>query len=126
MPGEASSAIVSLMEMGWAPASVGGNGAAFELECDGGAPRVELAARENDGISVTLLWAPATNLLAVVVVDSRMCESFELVVDPDDRPLEVFYHPYAAAAVRGLDLAGSRAGSELAVDAGRLLQGGGR
>ena len=97
---------------------------AFELDCESSAPRVELAARESAGVSVTLLWAPATDVVAVVVVDSRLCESFELVVEPDDRPLEVFYHPYAAAAARGLDLAGGRAGSKPAVDAG-LSQGGG-
>jgi hypothetical protein len=73
---------------------------------DGRAPRVELAERENDGILVTLLWDPATNLLAVVVDDFRRCESFELVLDPTESPLEAFYHPYAAAAARGLDLVG--------------------
>ena len=67
--------------------------------------RVELASRENDGVSVSLLWTPATNLLAVTVVDSRRCESFELVLEPSERPLEVFYHPYPAAAARGVDLA---------------------
>ena len=113
---EARSAIVSTMETGWTPAGVDGD-AAFDIDCES-STRVELAARENDGISVTLLWAPATNLLAVVVVDSRWYESFELVVEPDDRPLDVFYHPYAAAAARGLDLVANRAGSELAVDAG--------
>jgi hypothetical protein len=81
------------------------------------APRIELADRENDGISVTLFWDPETNLLAVVVVDSRRDESFELVIEPDDRPLDVFYHPYAAAAARGLDLAGGATETELALDA---------
>jgi hypothetical protein len=96
------------------PASVDRLGAAVELDaCDRHAPhdasataaaRVELAVRENDGVSVTLVWAPTTNLLAVVVVDSRRGERFELVIEPDDRPLKVFYHPYAAAAERGVDL----------------------
>ena len=101
------------------------NDSAFELDREGVAPRVELAARESAGASVTLLWAPATGAVAVVVVDPTRSESFELVVDATDRPLEVFYHPYAVAAARGLDLADSRAGSEPVVDA-RLLQGGER
>jgi hypothetical protein len=91
MTREASSAIVS----------------AIEAELDISPRRVDLATREDDGVSVTLLWTPATNLLAVVVVDSRRCESFELVIEPTDRPLEIFYHPYSAAAARGVDLARS-------------------
>jgi hypothetical protein len=78
----------------------------METKYDSRSPRVELAVRENDGISVTLLWTPVTNLCAVVVVDSNTDESFELVVDPTDGPLDVFYHPYAAAAARGLDISG--------------------
>ena len=70
-----------------------------------GEKRVELAVRESDGITVTLLWDPPTNLLAVVLVDSRGSGSFELVLDPDERPLDAFYHPYAAAAARGVVLA---------------------
>jgi hypothetical protein len=89
---------------------------AFELDCESGAPRVELATRESAGASVTLLWSPATDVIAVVVVDPRRSESFEIVVDAADRPLEVFYHPYAVAAARGLDLAGGRDRSELVLD----------
>jgi hypothetical protein len=84
-------------------ASTDYDGEALEADVEG-APRVELAARENDGILVTLLWDPPTNLVAVVVVDSRKDESFELVLDPAENALEAFYHPYAAAAARGLDL----------------------
>jgi hypothetical protein len=29
------------------------------------------------------------------------------VLEPDERPLDVFYHPYAYAAARGLDLSSS-------------------
>jgi hypothetical protein len=71
----------------------------------GGEKRVELAVRDSDGLTVTLLWDPPTNLLAVVLVDSKGSGSFELVLDPDERPLDAFYHPYAAAAARGVALA---------------------
>jgi hypothetical protein len=66
-------------------------------------PWTELAAREESGTSVTLLWARGTNVLAVSVVDHRNGDAFELVLETDDRPLDVFYHPYAYAAARGLD-----------------------
>src|SRR5438132_3565860 len=78
--------------------------------------RVEHAARENDGLSVTLVWDPTPNLLAVIVVDRQGQESFEVVVEPDAHPLEVFYHPYAAAAARGLELSSGGRSPELAVD----------
>jgi hypothetical protein len=61
----------------------------------------ELAYRENDGVAVALLWHTSTNRLAVSVVDLRNEDGFELEVDPADA-LEVFNHPYAYAAFRGL------------------------
>jgi hypothetical protein len=66
-------------------------------------PRTELAVRHQDGTSVTLFWTRGTNVLAVAVVDHRNGDSFEFVLEPDERPLDVFYHPYAYAAARGLD-----------------------
>lgn len=65
----------------------------------------ELAHRSNDGMAVALLWHTATNLLSVVVTDSRTDETFELVLDRDDRAMDVFHHPFAYAAHRGLDYA---------------------
>ena len=70
-------------------------------------PRTELAVRQQDGASVTLFWTRGTNVLAVEVVDHRNGDSFEYVLEPDERPLDVFYHPYAYAAARGLDLSSS-------------------
>jgi hypothetical protein len=67
---------------------------------------VELAVREQNGICVTLSWARGTDLLAVTVVDDKHDESFEFVLDPDERPLDVFYHPYAYATARGRDFRG--------------------
>ena len=57
----------------------------------------ELAAREGDGIQVTLLWHPAGNALTVTVEDARVGRGFHLSVAPD-RALDAFYHPYAYAA----------------------------
>jgi hypothetical protein len=60
------------------------------------APR-ELAARENDGISVRLLWHPRENAVTVFVEDARSRDGFELAVAPD-HALDAFYHPFAYAA----------------------------
>jgi hypothetical protein len=57
----------------------------------------ELAARENDGIHVALLWHPPENTLTVSVEDARLGDCFQLAVAPD-RALDVFYHPFACAA----------------------------
>jgi hypothetical protein len=62
----------------------------------------ELAYRENDGVAVALFWHTQTDALTVSVVDRRTEDAFELSVDARDA-LEVFDHPYAYAAFRGLD-----------------------
>ena len=67
--------------------------------------RNELAYRSTNGIDVFLLWCPADDSLAVLVIDEN-AESFELVVNSADA-LDVFDHPYAYAAYRGLGLAGT-------------------
>jgi hypothetical protein len=67
--------------------------------------RKELAYRSTNGIDVFLLWCPADDSLAVVVIDEN-ADSFELVVNSTDA-LDVFEHPYAYAAYRGLGLAGT-------------------
>lgn len=61
----------------------------------------ELAYRESDGIEVSLLWNPADNSVSVFVSDARTGDSFELTVGTEN-PLEVFNHPYAYAASRGI------------------------
>ena len=63
--------------------------------------REELAARSNDGVEVTLLWDRETNALAVAVVDRKAGDSFELDVESGEA-LDVFNHPYAHAAHRGV------------------------
>jgi hypothetical protein len=57
----------------------------------------ELAARDNDGVHVLLLWHPGENSVSVSVEDSRFGESFQISVAPDCA-LDAFYHPYAYAA----------------------------
>ena len=64
-------------------------------------PRVELARRHASGMTVRLLWNRETNVRAVSVMDVDGT-SFDLVLSPDERALDVFYHPYAYAAMRGL------------------------
>jgi hypothetical protein len=69
----------------------------------------ELAHRSSDGLDVSLLWRPRDNRVTVCVLDSRTGDSFELTAG-DDRPLDVFYHPYAYAAHRGIEYSLPRAG----------------
>jgi hypothetical protein len=62
---------------------------------------VELASRETGTLRVALLWHQATGLCTVSVNDEATEERFELVVD--DNALDTYYHPYAYAALRGVD-----------------------
>ena len=57
----------------------------------------ELAARNNDGVHVQLLWNPGDNAVSVSVEDARFGRRFQITVAPD-RALDAFYHPYAYAA----------------------------
>jgi hypothetical protein len=63
----------------------------------------ELAFRATDGVEVTLLWHQRNDYVSVTVFDSKTGDQFELVLGDDDRPMDVFHHPYAHAAHRGLD-----------------------
>ena len=63
----------------------------------------ELAYRSTNGIDVALLWRPSDDSLTVVVNDEN-ADSFELIVTAQEA-LDVFEHPYAYAAFRGLRLA---------------------
>jgi hypothetical protein len=62
----------------------------------------ELVARHNGTTDVALLWSRRRRLAAVVLHDDARGESFELLVGPTDDPLDVYEHPYAYAAARGL------------------------
>jgi len=65
--------------------------------------RTELASRESSGITVTLFWTRATNVVTVAVEDAANDPSFELVLNEDELALDVFHHPYAHAAARGIE-----------------------
>ena len=86
----------------------------FEAIC--GIERTELAAREDNGISVELYWTRGTDVLAVTVADAMTGDYFELVVADNERPLDVFYHPFAYARARGIELLADRRGVEVGID----------
>jgi hypothetical protein len=65
--------------------------------------RTELISRESNGITVVLLWSRATNLVTIAVADTASDDYFELVLDEQEPALEVFNHPFAHAAARGLE-----------------------
>ena len=76
----------------------------------------ELAEREHDGITVNLYWARSTNVLAVTVSDASTGDYFELVLANNEPPLDVFFHPFAYARRRGVELLADRQQSEVGVD----------
>ena len=80
-------------------------------------PQTELASRGTNGITVRLLWSRSTNQVTVAVDDAANDDYFELVLGEDDRPLDVFHHPFAHAAARGLDLPTHRPEQEVLRDA---------
>ena len=70
--------------------------------------RTELASRETNGITVRLLWSRSTNLVTVAVDDAANDDYFELILDEHDRALDVFHHPFAHAAARGIEFGTGR------------------
>jgi hypothetical protein len=79
--------------------------------------RTELISRESNGVTVRLLWSRATNLVTVAVDDVGSDDYFELVLDEGERALEVFNHPFAHAAARGLEFPTRRPEPEMLRDA---------
>jgi hypothetical protein len=67
-------------------------------------PYRELAHRVADGLEVVLFWQRVTHELTVTVSETRTGAYFELAAAPDEA-LDVFNHPYAHAAFRGLPYA---------------------
>jgi hypothetical protein len=63
---------------------------------------IELASRASGSLNVALLWMRETDVFAVCVDDAATGDRFELVVDDGDA-LDVYYHPYAYAALRGVE-----------------------
>jgi hypothetical protein len=64
---------------------------------------IELDSRTQDGFQVSLLWQPGTDVVLVEVDDERAGQRFQLVVDGAEA-LDVFRHPFAYAAHRGIPL----------------------
>jgi hypothetical protein len=61
-----------------------------------------LHSRVSAGIQVDLLWSEHAQRVWVTVTDTGNGEAFSLPVSDDERPLDVFHHPYAYAAARGV------------------------
>jgi hypothetical protein len=81
------------------------------------ARRIELAARESNGVTVTLLWSRSTNLVTVAVADASTDDYFELIVDEQEQALDVFHHPFAHAAARGMEFRALQPETEVLLDA---------
>jgi hypothetical protein len=60
----------------------------------------ELAARESDGVAVSLLWSRSADRVRVVVTDARLGTDLDFDVAGADA-LAAFHHPYAYAAALG-------------------------
>jgi hypothetical protein len=78
--------------------------------------RTELACRESNGITVRLFWSRSTSLVTVSVDDPASDEYFELVLDDHEQALDVFHHPFAHAAARGLEFRTRQPGLEVLLD----------
>jgi hypothetical protein len=63
----------------------------------------ELDSRISDGIYVRLVWFQHSNQVAVEVDDAKTGVSFTVEVGARERALDVFHHPYAYAALLGID-----------------------
>jgi hypothetical protein len=71
----------------------------------------ELDHRIEDRIDVWLLWRERDDRVLVAVANQDTGERFRIEVRDDERVLDVFDHPYAYAARRGIDTRSeSRAG----------------
>jgi hypothetical protein len=63
----------------------------------------ELHSRTSDGIQVDLLWCERHDRAWVAVTDTKRGGAFSLPVRDGERALDVFHHPFAYAALHGLD-----------------------
>lgn len=64
----------------------------------------ELALRRSGTCEVALFWSRRTHRAAVKLEDDATGMTLELPLGPSDDALDVFDHPYAYAAARGLDV----------------------
>jgi hypothetical protein len=65
-------------------------------------PARQLDSRSSDGINARLLWYPSQDRVSVAVTDTKTGDEFELPVRDREHALDVFHHPYAYAAWRGV------------------------
>lgn len=63
----------------------------------------ELDHRRNGPIDIWLLWRQRDDLVFVEVADGRTGDRFTVEVAEDERPFDVFHHPYAYAALHRID-----------------------
>lgn len=77
----------------------------------------ELDERVSNGIQVRLLWCELDDTVWVVVVDTRSGDTFRLEVARDERPLDVFNHPFAYAAAAGVEPQAAKGAAESATPA---------
>ena len=75
----------------------------------------ELDSRLASGVQVRLLWRKVDDQLWVAVLDPRTGHGFCIRVREDERPLDVFNHPYAYAALRHVDTEAAQTGPERSV-----------
>jgi hypothetical protein len=61
-----------------------------------------LALRHTGTTDVALLWSRRRHRAAITVDDDATGEHFELLVQPDDNPLDLYQHPYVYAYTRRL------------------------
>lgn len=69
-------------------------------------PVRELDHRTADGIDVWLLWREGDGRVLVAVADEKSGGRFVIELRDGERALDVFHHPYAYAAWRGIDTRG--------------------
>jgi hypothetical protein len=65
----------------------------------------ELVSRRSGTCEVALFWSRRTHRAAVKLEDSGTGTTFELPLGENDDPLDVFNHPFAYAAARGVSSA---------------------
>jgi hypothetical protein len=57
----------------------------------------ELASRRNDGLEITLYWAPADDSVHLAISNEQTGSTWAFPVDRA-RALDAFHHPFAYAA----------------------------
>jgi len=62
----------------------------------------ELAARENDGLAVSLFWSKLTGRTRIVVIDETFEAEYQVDVPPACA-LHAFYHPFVYVADDSLE-----------------------